>query len=160
MQMLGRENISSPVVAVLELVKNAYDADASQVNVIFRRTSRKDGFIVIDDDGEGMDVNTLQDHWMVISTDNKLRSPTTRKGRYMVGEKGIGRLAMDRLARQTTIVTHRRNADGLRLIIDWTKYEQDVGQLHEIQHPLFPVPSAGEEKSGTTLCARCQRISV
>lgn len=151
MQMLGRENISSPVVAVLELVKNAYDADASQVKVIFCQASSEDGSITIEDNGEGMDLDALRNHWMVISTDNKLRSPTTNKGRYKVGEKGIGRLAMDRLARQAALVTYRRNAGGLKLVIDWTKYEQDVGHLHKISHPLFPVPPAGEGKSGTTL---------
>lgn len=151
MRMLGRENISSPVISVLELVKNAYDADASRVEIIFENTSSPDGYIVIADDGVGMDLQALQENWMVISTDNKVHSPLTAKGRRKVGEKGIGRLAMDRLARQATIVTYRDNAFGLELMIDWDKYEQDYGQLNEIKHPLHSVPAKPDGKSGTTL---------
>ncbi len=149
--MLGRESISSPIVGVLELVKNAYDADATQVTITFRQASRENGFIVIEDDGEGMDIEALRNHWMVISTDNKLLSPRTSKGRYKVGEKGIGRLGMDRLSRQAILVTHRRNANGLMLTIDWTRYEQDAGQLHKISHPLSSISLVRNGESGTTL---------
>ena len=152
MQMLGRENVSSPIVAVLELVKNAYDADASQITVLFQHAStEKEGFIVIEDDGEGMDFEGLYDKWMVISTDNKLQEPLTERGRVKVGEKGIGRLALDRLAECAMLVTHRANADGLMLTIDWTMYERDQGQLHEIGHPLKVVPPNRDGYSGTTL---------
>ena len=151
MQMLGRENISSPRVAILELVKNAYDADASQVTVRFRRASTEDGSIVIEDDGEGMDFGELRDKWMVISTDNKLQDPRTERGRVKVGEKGIGRFGLDRLAKRTTLITHRANADGLKLTIDWTRYEYDQGQLQEVEHPLEIVPKKHDGSSGTTL---------
>lgn len=151
MQMLGRENVSSPIVAILELVKNAYDADASQVTVQFRRASAEDGSIVIEDDGEGMDFEELRNKWMVISTDNKLQEPLTRHGRVKVGEKGIGRLGLDRLSERTTLITHRANADGLKLTIDWTRYEYDQGQLQEIEHPLEVVPKRRDGRSGATL---------
>jgi len=151
MQMLGRENISSPRVAILELVKNAYDADASQVTVQFRRASTENGSIVIEDDGEGMDFEELHDKWMVISIDNKLREPCTKHGRVKVGEKGIGRLGLDRLAKRTMLITHRANADGMKLTIDWTRYEHDQGQLQEIEHPLEIVPRKRGGRSGTTL---------
>jgi signal transduction histidine kinase len=151
MQMLGRENISSPRVAILELVKNAYDADASQVTVRFRRASTEDGYIVIGDDGEGMDFKELCDKWMVISTDNKLQEPWTRRGRVKVGEKGIGRLGLDRLSGRTTLITHRANADGLKLTIDWTRYEQEQGELQEIEHSLEVVPKKRGGHPGTTL---------
>src|SRR5438045_2097282 len=57
MQMLGRENISSPVIGVLELVKNAYDADATNVTITFRHASTNEGEITIADDGDGMTLN-------------------------------------------------------------------------------------------------------
>ena len=151
MQMLGRENISSPRVAILELVKNAYDADASQVTVRFLRASTEDGSIVIEDDGEGMDFEELRGKWMVISTDNKLQEPWTRRGRVKVGEKGIGRLGLDRLAERTTLITHCANTGGLKLTVDWTRYELDQGQLQEIEHPLEIVPPKSGGRSGTTL---------
>jgi signal transduction histidine kinase len=133
------------------MVKNAYDADASQVTVLFRRASTEDGVIVIEDDGEGMDFEGLYDKWMVISTDNKIQEPLTKSGRTRVGEKGIGRLALDRLARHVTLVAHRANTDGLMLTIDWARYESDQVQLHEIQHPLAIVPPNRDSRSGTTL---------
>ena len=151
MQMLGRENVSSSIVALLELVKNAYDADASRVTVRFRRASAEDGSIVIEDDGEGMDLEELRGKWMVISTDNKLQEPLTGRGRVKVGEKGIGRIGLDRLAERTTLITHRENADALKLTIDWTQYEQDQGQLQDIEHPLVIVPRKREDYSGTIL---------
>jgi signal transduction histidine kinase len=151
MQMLGRENVSSPIVAILELVKNAYDADASRVTVRFRRASTENGSIVIEDNGAGMDLEELHDKWMVISTDNKLQEPRTRRGRMKVGEKGIGRLGLDRLARRTTLITHHPNDDGLKLTIDWTRYEHDQGQLQEIEHPLEIVPKRRDGRSGTIL---------
>ncbi|MBE2222336.1 MAG: ATP-binding protein [Anaerolineae bacterium] len=152
MQMLGRENISSPIISVLELVKNAYDADSTRVEVIFENTSTPDGRIIISDDGEGMNLEDLRDKWMVISTDNKSRSSiTATKKRQKVGEKGIGRLAMDRLARQVVVRTHRPNSPGIELLIDWDKYEGDKGELNQISHPLHIIPTREDGLSGTTL---------
>lgn len=152
MQMLGRENISSPITSVLELVKNAYDADATKVELIFEHPSSADGRIIIADNGEGMGLEDLRDKWMVISTENKSRSAvTTGKKRHKVGEKGIGRLAMDRLARQVTLRTHRSHSPGIELVIDWDKYQGDRGELHQITHPLRRLPPREDGLSGTTL---------
>lgn len=151
MQMLGRQNVSSPFVAISELVKNAYDADATEVTVRFRHASTEKGKIIIQDNGEGMDLEDLRAKWMVISTDNKLHAPLTTRNRIKVGEKGIGRLGLDRLAKYTTVVTHRENSGGLMLKIDWTKYERDEGNLQGIEHPLAIVPKARDASSGTTL---------
>ncbi len=152
MRMLGRENISSPIISVLELVKNAYDADATSVKVIFENTNTPSGRIIIKDNGEGMSLDDLRNRWMVISTSNKIRSSTTAlKARKKVGEKGIGRLAMDRLARQVTVRTHRHDSSGLELFIDWDKYEGDEGELNQISHPLQSVPPRDNGLSGTTL---------
>lgn len=152
MQMLGRENVSSPVIGVLELVKNAYDADATNVTITFRRASTSEGEIIIADDGDGMTLGDLQEKWMVISTDDKRRNPTTRKGRTKVGEKGIGRLALDRLCKQAIITTRREGNDtGLKLELDWTKYDSEDGELQEIAHPLSEVAVQSEGTSGTEL---------
>lgn len=152
MQMLGRENISSPVIAVLELVKNAYDADATHVVVRFRGASTESGYIEIEDDGEGMDLADLVDKLMVISTDNKVHNPRTKKGRIKAGEKGIGRLAMNRLGNKAIITTHRLNGgQGLRLELDWNKYDADTGDLQDIKHPLFPIEIERPVLSGTIL---------
>ena len=103
--LLGRESISSPVVAVLELVKNAYDADANSVIVRFHKASTPEGTIEVSDDGHGMSWEDIKTKWMVIGTDNKQREPISPGGRIRVGEKGIGRFALDRLASQVVLET-------------------------------------------------------
>ena len=149
--MLGRENISSAVTGLLELVKNAYDADATHVEIILKQASTGRGQIIISDDGVGMELEDLRDKWMVISTDDKQRSPLTQKARTKVGEKGIGRLALDRLCESTVIITHTANNTGLKLDIDWTQYERKDGELQSITHPLSRVAIDEEAPSGTTL---------
>ena len=151
MQMLGRENVSNSIIAILELVKNAYDADASLIIVRFDKASTDKGSITIADNGVGMDLAGLRDHWMLISTDDKLRNPWTIGGRAKVGEKGIGRLGLDRLARNTTLLTHQQDATGLLLTIDWTRYETEQGELQKIDHPLEPVPKTRDGSPGTLL---------
>src|SRR5205085_1908494 len=95
----------------------------------------------------------LRDKWMVISTDDKRQRPLTASNRIKVGEKGIGRLALDRLCENTVIVTHRKGSkgSGLKVEIDWTKYDRNSGNLHEIKHPVSKVQVDGDASSGTTL---------
>jgi hypothetical protein len=151
MQMLGRESISSPITAIMELVKNSYDADAKLVKIIMRGVSHRDGSIIIDDLGEGMNWNDLHDKWLVISTDNKLQSPVTFRKRIKVGEKGIGRLAMNRLGDSANIITNKEGERAIRLYLDWTRYEQEHGELHEILHPVSMLDILPNAPAGTTI---------
>lgn len=160
---LGRESISSSVVAILELVKNAYDADAENVQVSFFGLDTDNPVLVIDDNGSGMTLQELQDYWMVIGNDNKalLRKSRSKK-RVLVGEKGLGRLGLDRLAHVTTVQTFSEtNPFGAELVIDWRKYEENIhARLEAITHELYRIPktfndefSDGmiEKKKGTRL---------
>src|SRR6266498_513201 len=106
--LLGRENISSSTVAVLEIVRNAYDADATEVIIRFRKASTAAGSIEIIDNGHGMNWDDINNKWMVIGTNNKQLAPYSPQGRRKVGEKGIGRFALDRLATQTILETTSR----------------------------------------------------
>lgn len=140
---LGRESISNSIVAILELVKNAYDADANDVSVLFGRTNASDELLVIEDNGHGMTQQQLIDNWMVIGTDNKAASKLSlNKHRNMVGEKGLGRLGLDRLGRITRVQTWPEDeAFGTEVVIDWKKYEeQSRSRLEEIKHKLFRIP--------------------
>lgn len=137
--LLGRENISSPTVAVLELVKNAYDADASNVIVRFRNASTSKGTINIIDNGHGMSWEDITTKWMVIGTDNKQIDPISPNGRRKVGEKGIGRFALDRLASETILETtskYEKTEPSYRLRIDWEKFSNSPKTLNEIKHPI------------------------
>lgn len=150
---LGRESISSSITAVLELVKNAYDADAEKVSIRIVRTSGEVRSIVIEDDGVGMTQSDLMDRWMVLGTSNKQSAPSSeRKGRALTGEKGLGRLGLDRLASRAVIRTHKRNASkAIELEIDWTKYEAGAEKLEAVSHPVFETElEPGEAEFGGT----------
>jgi len=139
---LGRESISSSIIAISELVKNAYDADAENVNIIFRGVDTENPFMMITDDGNGMTQKQLKNQWMVIGTSNKLLSgQSSNKMRQLTGEKGLGRLGLDRLGKQTTIQTFVKNETrGIELIIDWEKYEDENDKkLESIKHNVFSI---------------------
>ncbi len=87
---IGKDLIKDLPAAMVELVKNAYDADASHVKIIYRK--KVDSLeIFIMDDGHGMSKDTVTGTWMVPSTDYKLRNKFSPKGRVYQGKKGIGR---------------------------------------------------------------------
>jgi signal transduction histidine kinase len=140
---LGRESISSSVTAILELVKNAYDADADVVRIRFANLGTTEAMMVIEDDGEGMSADKLRDHWMVIGTANKTqvkKSPS--KGRVLTGEKGLGRLGLDRLCGRTRVQSVTLGADAaVELDVDWLKYEVAKSRLEEVAHPLYRIPN-------------------
>lgn len=106
LRMLGEELIPDETVAVVELVKNAWDADAKRVTIAIDTASTPPR-IVIDDDGHGMSFDTLTNVWMQPGTPSK-RDPNRRtspRGRLLLGKKGVGRFATDKLARQLQIRT-------------------------------------------------------
>lgn len=134
LRTLGNDLISSDKVALIELVKNSYDADASTVLIRFQGPlEHGHGRIEIWDDGHGMDVNTLQRSWLDIATDTKRRRPKSDLGRRVLGEKGIGRLAAARLGDELLLVTRRADASEVKLLIDWTQFDQDDAYLDEIE---------------------------
>lgn len=108
---LGERLVTRNHVALAELVKNAYDADASRVSIEFCN-NRGDGndetlnSIVVRDNGHGMPFKDIEKYWMRIATANKIRRPeTTLYGRPKTGNKGIGRFACQRLASTLTLTT-------------------------------------------------------
>src|SRR5262245_44387196 len=100
LKLIGAELISDDVVAITELVKNGHDADASCVSIQFIRVTADDGEIYIRDDGHGMHVDTLLTRWMQPAGSSKGREGArhTAKGRRVLGEKGVGRFAADKIA--------------------------------------------------------------
>lgn len=140
---LGRESISSSITAIIELVKNAYDADAESVRIRFFRLNTPEAMMVIEDDGNGMSASDLKANWMVIGTANKTQMQKPGgKGRVLTGEKGLGRLGLDRLCGRTRVQSVTLGASkAVELDVDWLKYEQ-AGQsrLEEVAHPLFRIP--------------------
>lgn len=102
LEELGENLVTRNHVAVAELIKNAYDADATEVEIAFTNARQDEGGdrseIRIDDDGTGMTYNEIQENWMRIGTTDKVRNPRTEEyGRQKTGNKGIGRFSCRRL---------------------------------------------------------------
>lgn len=121
---LGEDLIKNENIAIVELVKNSYDAQASFCDVDFVFEGDELSQITITDDGVGMDLDTIENVWLVIGTDNKkkqLQHPSA--GRLPLGEKGIGRLGVHKLGRKIHIRTHKEGHDEVEIDIDWTRLE-------------------------------------
>lgn len=133
LRTLGNDLISSDKVAIIELVKNAFDADASIALIRFIGPLKKGlGRIEVWDDGHGMTAETLQDSWLNIATDMKKKNPKSKQGRRVLGEKGIGRLAAARLGDEMLLTSRMKNKDEVQVLIDWSEFDQDV-YLDEVE---------------------------
>ena len=148
---LGRESISSSTVAISELIKNSYDADAENVDVDFHlRGNGAVSSLIIKDDGIGMDQSSLVNNWLRIGTDNKLRTERTiGKKRALTGAKGLGRLGIDRLCKKMILYTKVAGSNtALQLTVDWRDFENTDKSLHEITHDIYEVDLPVENKYG------------
>jgi hypothetical protein len=152
-QTIGRDLISNETIALQELIKNAYDADASKVTITFEEPlTQGSGAIIIVDDGDGMTLKTVRTSWMEPATDTKLRKTTTRRGRRVTGEKGIGRFAAARISRTLEMTTLARGQkEEVRIRFDWGAFEDASSYLDQIKcsWELRRPPSSGGH--GTTL---------
>lgn len=139
---LGRESISSSITAILELVKNAYDADATRVRIRFKGLGTDSAMMVIEDDGCGMTADDLLNYWMVIGTTNKVKLRRAGSKRVLTGEKGLGRLGLDRLARETVVQSIVEDAtEGIELPIDWSHFEQEDVRLENVILKVYGIPN-------------------
>ncbi len=133
LQALGSELISSESVALSELVKNSYDADAARVLV--RIDLRRDVIEVIDN-GTGMSLSTLRSVWLQPGTPSKLTSSVSAGGRRVLGAKGIGRFAAARLARKLEVFTRTAGAHFEAWVeFDWSLFDDPEAFLDEIRLP-------------------------
>jgi signal transduction histidine kinase len=103
---LGERLVAKNYIALAELIKNAYDADAERVTVTLNTSAPGGGEIVVADVGQGMTAEEVERYWMRVATDNKVREPRSAKyGRYKSGSKGIGRFACRRLAKELELTS-------------------------------------------------------
>src|SRR5690606_30050705 len=116
LRLLGDQLIGNPRLALFELVKNAYDADAEVVTVTLRDLGTPKAEIIVRDDGDGMDKGTIQNIWFVPGADHreKQRNKGVRSSifhRLPLGEKGLGRFAVHKLGDCIRLVTRSRKED-------------------------------------------------
>ncbi len=146
---IGRDLIQDSYAAVVELVKNAYDADSPLVSIYFTAKLDQSGYTVkIEDHGHGMSRDTVINKWMVPSTRDKLNRKTSPGGRVMQGRKGVGRYAASVLGSDLLLETVDTYREKTTVFVEWDSFESaeyldDVEILVESQTSI--------ESTGTKL---------
>jgi signal transduction histidine kinase len=147
---LGEELVPHADLGLMELVRNAYDADAPTCHIELRNASEPGGTLVVSDTGEGMTASELASGFLLIGKSGKASATHTHSGRRKVGEKGLGRLAALRLG--TNVVIHTRSVDdpGIEhtLEIDWNRID---GSEAVEDVPLVIESRDAEGSAGTTI---------
>ena len=143
LDMLGRQQIAGMPTAISELFKNAHDAYADRVEIDYYRS---DGLFVLRDDGVGMSRDDFKNRWLTIGTESKFDPSQTpphdpgKKVRPMLGEKGIGRLAIATIGPQLLVLTRPKTDEGrsdlTAAFLNWGIFEWPGIDLEEIDIPL------------------------
>lgn len=154
---LGEQLIKSESVAILELIKNAYDADAKIVTITMDDVDEPDkGYIEIIDDGIGMNLWTVQNIWMEPGNTHKKddveKQKRTKLGRLPIGEKGIGRFGAHKLGKRIEMITRSDKEPEVVVSINWrdfdnAEYLENVNVTIEQRMPTYFTG----EKTGTRL---------
>lgn len=123
---LGEQLVARRSIALAELIKNAYDADATRVRVVMQSVTTARGSILVDDDGVGMTLDDLRRGWMRVATTAKANEPiSTKFGRARAGSKGIGRFAARRLGQKLLLSSTAQYPDGAKrcveIAFDWQR---------------------------------------
>jgi signal transduction histidine kinase len=149
---LGADLVTNDVVAVIELVKNSYDAFASRVDVVFAQGNGQGRHLDIIDNGVGMDREILENSWCVVATPYRTMHPLSTKGkatRRVSGEKGLGRLSAARLGTKLELVTKSAEGPPWLISLDWSSLAKEDALENcfaECKRYAGPLPF---EQSGT-----------
>jgi hypothetical protein len=156
-QILGEHIIKDATVGLLELVKNSYDADATNVEILMSRVNTHLGRITISDNGSGMDLDTFLNQWMNPAAGHKQEQKDqqirTTLGRLPLGEKGVGRFAAQQIGKKFRLISKMLN-DTKELVvdIDWSDFEDQNKDLSEVNIDYaIRTPEIFNNKSGTVL---------
>jgi signal transduction histidine kinase len=160
---LGESLVSDVVQALVELVKNAYDADADYAKITINtkennyplsKYKNSLGFIAIEDNGFGMDDVTIQRGWLTISNSLKRNfkeeKKTTPRGRTPLGDKGVGRLGVQKLGNNVEIFTRPKNSEiEYYVAFSWNDFfnVEKLGDVHVTKEERFP----SNRNTGTTI---------
>jgi anti-sigma regulatory factor (Ser/Thr protein kinase) len=158
---LGDQLIRSENIALLEIIKNSYDACAHKVTVTMKHLDDpENGLIIIEDDGFGMDYNLIKDVWLVPGTTFKQNQIEFKKfispcNRIPLGEKGIGRFGAHKLGEEIEVITRFEAKKEVVLKINWKDFDNDDMlesvpiNLHERKPEYFK-----DDKTGTKIIIR------
>ena len=128
---LGDQLIRNESIAVLELIKNSYDAFASKLTISMINVENADGTIIIEDDGIGMNKSIIKNVWMQPGSDYKYKiinsiKKRTKGNRIPIGEKGIGRFGVHKLGNYIELTSKMENDKEVSLKINWKDFEKDT----------------------------------
>jgi signal transduction histidine kinase len=171
---LGELLVGRDSTAMVELVKNAYDADARRVRVHGERLNQADGSIIVEDDGTGMTVEAFEKGFLTIAGRTKTEGDNRSQLflRRFTGEKGVGRLAAHKLASDLHVTSHRwdgspfdpdeglKSNEGVAAHIDWDAIEE-LETLDDIEgtDAVELKRTSGARKAGTRLSLQRPRRS-
>lgn len=147
---IGERLIATPDIALSELIKNSYDADATKCNIWLEEDE-----LIVKDDGHGMTESEFRDYWMTIATTSRLEQETSRRyDRELTGAKGVGRFAVRNLGLELTVDTvawYDEHGEYRRLVaeLEWGDFES--GEPLQDEKVEYRIESAAEEEEGTTL---------
>ncbi|MFN7911935.1 MAG: sensor histidine kinase [Bacteroidota bacterium] len=177
--IIGKDLITDDNIAVLELVKNSFDAGSKKVDIIFdnilknddsdklKKPTKASSKLIIKDEGIGMDEYDITEKWLNIAYSEK-KEKKEEFGRILAGNKGVGRFSCDRLGRFLTIYSRKKGGSYNKLFIDWKVFEKE-GQIDfNIQDVEFDIENLSEQEytsltglpkfeSGTVLEITCLR---
>jgi signal transduction histidine kinase len=154
---LGRDSIKDHTTAVVELVKNSYDADAKIVEIDLVSEKGNANFVRIADNGDGMSDAEVESNWLRIGYSGKRQATTSALKRRRTGEKGIGRLSADRLGSLLELRTKAKGKSAVGLKIDWTHFDTTGKEISQIGFPTLADPNPKLPSKAT--CGTEMRIS-
>ena len=152
---IGDKLISGPEAAIIELVKNAYDADSPSVEIPIRPPSLTDsGKIIVKDFGHGMTYNNILNDWLEPATDIKTKNSLSKSGnRIVLGAKGVGRFASARLGQKITLTSVAKWDDAYQqssLKLDWSIFESNT-YLDDIDIDIDKTELKSVDNTGVTI---------
>lgn len=160
-QILGEHLIKDATVGIIELVKNSYDADATFVEIIMDSLNKKDGKIIIRDNGSGMSEDDFINKWMNPASGHKEiqkeEKKRTKLGRLPLGEKGVGRFAVQQIGNNLKMYSKLKNIkEELFVQIDWHEFDDHNKNLSQIS---IPYQITANNKFKNTECGTILEIS-
>jgi len=145
LSLLGEELIGSDSLAIFELVKNSYDADAENVIITFIDLNTDNQKIIIEDDGSGMSPEIIENVWLTIGTDfkrGKNRKVSSKYKRVSFGNKGVGRLAVHKLAKEIELETQQMSQIfSNKFKINWAELINSKEFIQELEVEVETVPN-------------------
>ncbi len=156
---IGDQLISGPEAALIELVKNAYDADSPSVSIKITppgslQEGRKPGVIVVTDSGHGMSANDIATKWFEPATTDKVERRTSPSGRRLLGAKGVGRFATARLGSVLHLSSSHKESGKLWEVsdfkVDWQLFEENQ-YLDEVDIDITTRQGNETDATGVTL---------